>query len=1006
VSHQYDSPPYYARAGTGRGRLKVLLGAAPGVGKTYRMLDEARRRQARGGDVVVAYVECHSRRHTEDLLQDLEVLPRSLRSYRGSEFAEMDTDAVIARRPEIALVDELAHTNVPGGRHDKRWQDVQELLDAGIDVLTTVNVQHLESLNDVVQTITGVPQRETVPDEVVRRADQIELVDMAPEGLRRRMAHGNVYAAEKVDAALSNYFRVGNLTALRELALLWLAGRVDEGLQTYRAEHGISRVWETRERVVVALTGGPEGETLIRRAARIADRSAGGELLAVHVARSDGLADASPAALAAQRHLVETLGGSAHSVVGDDIPRALLDFARAENATQLVLGTSRRGRLARSLTGRGIGETTLELSGDIDVHMVTHERSGGGRRLPVPGRMRSRQRRVAGPVTGLLAPVFLTGLLTHLRSSVNSTSDILLFLLAVVGTACLGGVVSALVASLTASLLLNYYFIPPVHRFTISDPNNVLALCVFAVVAIIVAGIVDRATRLAGRAARATAEAETLSAVAGSVLRGDQAVPALLARLRETFGMASVTLRRNGQPVAGTEPAQAPSSVLASTDVLASTGTGTGTDANADRDIVASATDNAVEEIPVGTDSVLVLRGRSLPAADRRVLSAFAAHIAVALERSRLAEAAAEVEPVRAADRLRTALLAAVSHDLRTPLSVALASVSSLRSEDVEFSAEDQHELLATAEEALGKLTRLVDNLLDMSRLQAGALTLDLQPTALDEVYSTALDSLSGTGTQPVSARGLDTAPPVLADPPLLERVLANLIANAVRHTPAGTPVLLTASAHGDRVELRVIDRGKGLPPEDRDRIFQPFQRLGDTDNGSGVGLGLALSRGLAEAMDGALDPEDTPGGGLTMVLSLPAATPERLALAHRTPGEPRDRTPGAPLPDDFPDAPQSGHPQGSYLLGTGPQGTTVSDTGPLSSDPQQRTDPLDTGPLSSDVQGAGPQGTDAWGTGPQSRDALGSGPQGTGPQGSHPVGGGPQGGEHDRATAPEGTPR
>jgi len=980
VSHQYDSPPYYARAGTGRGRLKVLLGAAPGVGKTYRMLDEARRRQARGGDVVVAYVECHSRRHTEDLLQDLEVLPRSLRSYRGSEFAEMDTDAVIARRPEIALVDELAHTNVPGGRHDKRWQDVQELLDAGIDVLTTVNVQHLESLNDVVQTITGVPQRETVPDEVVRRADQIELVDMAPEGLRRRMAHGNVYAAEKVDAALSNYFRVGNLTALRELALLWLAGRVDEGLQTYRAEHGISRVWETRERVVVALTGGPEGETLIRRAARIADRSAGGELLAVHVARSDGLADASPAALAAQRHLVETLGGSAHSVVGDDIPRALLDFARAENATQLVLGTSRRGRLARSLTGRGIGETTLELSGDIDVHMVTHERSGGGRRLPVPGRMRSRQRRVAGPVTGLLAPVFLTGLLTHLRSSVNSTSDILLFLLAVVGTACLGGVVSALVASLTASLLLNYYFIPPVHRFTISDPNNVLALCVFAVVAIIVAGIVDRATRLAGRAARATAEAETLSAVAGSVLRGDQAVPALLARLRETFGMASVTLRRNGQPVAGTEPAQAPSSVLASTDVLASTGTGT--DANADTDIVASATDNAVEEIPVGTDSVLVLRGRSLPAADRRVLSAFAAHIAVALERSRLAEAAAEVEPVRAADRLRTALLAAVSHDLRTPLSVALASVSSLRSEDVEFSAEDQHELLATAEEALGKLTRLVDNLLDMSRLQAGALTLDLQPTALDEVYSTALDSLSGTGTQPVSARGLDTAPPVLADPPLLERVLANLIANAVRHTPAGTPVLLTASAHGDRVELRVIDRGKGLPPEDRDRIFQPFQRLGDTDNGSGVGLGLALSRGLAEAMDGALDPEDTPGGGLTMVLSLPAATPERTALTQLTPGE--------PLPDDFPDAPQSGHPQGSYPLGTGPQGTTA----------------LGIGPLSSDVQGAGPQGTDAWGTGPQSRDALGTGPQRTDPQDSHPLGGGPQGSEHDRATAPEGTPR
>ena len=899
MSHQYESPAYYARAGSGRGRLKVLLGAAPGVGKTYRMLDEARRRRERGSDVVVAYVECHSRRHTEELLSGLEVVPRLERSYRGARFTEMDVDAVIARRPEVALVDELAHSNIPGGLHAKRWQDVQALLEAGIDVLTTVNIQHLESLNDVVLAITGIPQQETVPDEFVRRADQIELVDMAPDGLRRRMAHGNVYAAEKVDAALSNYFRVGNLTALRELALLWLAGRVDEGLQDYRAAHGIDRVWEARERVVVALTGGPEGETLIRRAARIAHlsppalegeaaahtpgRPVGGALLAVHVARSDGLADANPAALLAQRRLVESLGGTAHSVIGDDIPRALLDFARAENATQLVLGTSRRGRLLRFVTGRGIGETTIELSGDIDVHMVTHEKSGQGRRLPVPGRLHSPQRRIAGPVVGLIAPILLTLLCTQLRSSVNTTSDILLFLLAVVGTACLGGAVSALVASFVASLLLNYYFIPPIHRFTISDPNNVLALVVFAVVAIIVANIVDRATRLARRAARATAEAETLSAVAGSVLRGDRAVPALLARLRETFGMDSVLLRRNGQEIGSAHsPVTGPDAAAAADSGPPGDGAAAAGPTGADED------GGAVEEIPVGADSVLVLRGRSLPAADRRVLSAFAAHVAVALERARLAEAAAEIEPVKAADRLRTALLAAVSHDLRTPLAVALASVSSLRSEDVQFSPEDQSELLATAEESLAKLTRLVENLLDMSRLQAGALTLDLQPTALDEVYSTALDSLSGLDSAPVSARGLDAAPPVLADPPLLERVFANLIANAVRHTPAGTPVLLTASTHGARVELRVIDRGHGLPEADRDRIFQPFQRLGDTDNDTGVGLGLALSRGLAEAMGGTLEPEDTPGGGLTMVLSLPAAPQEQ--LPHQTAADEYDR--------------------------------------------------------------------------------------------------------------------
>ncbi|MDR3034414.1 MAG: histidine kinase, partial [Kitasatospora sp.] len=262
-----------------RGQLKVYLGSAPGVGKTYRMLDEARRRGERGADVVVGFIECHGRPHTENMLRGLEAVPRLTRTYRDSDFQEMDLDALLARRPQVALVDELAHTNIPGGRNAKRWQDVEELLAAGIDVITTVNVQHLESLNDVVQKITGIPQRETVPDEVVRRADQLELVDMAPQALRRRMAHGNVYQAEKVDAALSNYFRVGNLTALRELALLWVAGRVDEGLRDYRASHNIDRVWETRERVVVALTGGPEGETLVRRAARIADRTAGGELL-------------------------------------------------------------------------------------------------------------------------------------------------------------------------------------------------------------------------------------------------------------------------------------------------------------------------------------------------------------------------------------------------------------------------------------------------------------------------------------------------------------------------------------------------------------------------------------------------------------------------------------------------------------------------------------------------------------------------------------------------------
>ncbi|MFE4962834.1 ATP-binding protein [Streptomyces sp. NPDC056660] len=811
-----------------RGRLKVYLGAAPGAGKTYRMLDEARRRASRGADVAVGFVECHGRPRTAAMIDGLEVVARLRCDYRGGEFEEMDVAAVLARRPKVAIVDEFAHTNIPGGgRHPKRWQDVEDLLAAGMDVITAVNIQHLESLKDVVEKITGVPQHETVPDEVVRRAEQIEFVDIPPEGLRRRMAHGNIYAPEKVDAALANYFRPGNLTALRQLALLWVADRVDEALQSYRAEHAIGGVWETRERVVVALTGGPEGDTLVRRAARIADRSAGGDLLAVHVARSDGLAaGVSHASLARQRRLVEDLGGSYHSVVGDDVATALVEFARAENATQLVLGTSRRGRLERFLTGPGTGEVVTALSGDIDVHRVTHERAGRGTLLPSRRRTLSPRRLIAGPVAGLVLPVLLTIALAQVRGTVNLTSEALLFLLAVVGVACIGGVTSAVIASVTASLLLNYWFIPPVGQFTLDDPNALLALGVFAVVAATVAGVVDRSLRLSRRAARAAAEAETMSSLAGSIVRGGQTIPALLERTRETFGMDSAVLVE--EPPDGAD----------------------------------------VTTVPAGPGNYLVLRGRTPSASERRVLGAFAAHVGSAVERARLAQAAAEVEPVRAADRMRTALLRAVGHDLRTPLAAGWAAVTSLRSREVEFSPEDRDELLATAEESMARLGRLIDNLLDLSRLEAGVLTLNLRATALEEVLPAAL-----ADTPTVDVHGEpENMPPLLADPPLLERVIANLVGNAARYSPPGKRVLVTASALAGRAELRIIDRGPGLPAGGRDRLFEPFQRLGDTDNTTGLGLGLALARGLTEAMDGTLTPEDTPGGGLTMVVSLPLA--------------------------------------------------------------------------------------------------------------------------------------
>src|SRR5262245_16832285 len=354
-----------------RGALRVYLGAAAGVGKTFAMLNEGRRRREYGQDVVVGFVESHGREKTAAQVADLEVVPRREMSYRGATFGEMDVDAVLERRPDVALVDEYAHTNVPGSRNEKRWQDVEELLAAGIDVITTLNVQHLESLNDVVEQITSVPQRETIPDEVVRLADEIQLVDLTPAALRNRLARGDVYPAERIDAALANYFRPGNLTALRELALLWLADRVDEGLAEYRRRHGIEDPWETRERVLVALTGSSDGERLVRRAARIAQRTKG-ELIAVHVVPQDGLAAPSAALLAEQRELAEELGGTYHEVVGDDVGGALLDAARTLNATQIVMGATRRSRWQRLTRGSVIGQVIRGSGTRIDVHVVSH----------------------------------------------------------------------------------------------------------------------------------------------------------------------------------------------------------------------------------------------------------------------------------------------------------------------------------------------------------------------------------------------------------------------------------------------------------------------------------------------------------------------------------------------------------------------------------------------------------------------------------------------------------
>ncbi|MES9608721.1 DUF4118 domain-containing protein, partial [Actinomadura sp. NPDC000929] len=631
------------------------------------------------------------------------------------------------------------------------------------------------------------------------------------------------------------------------------------------------------------LTGGPEGDTLIRRAARVAARTKGADLLAVHVARSDGLAGVSPANLTRQRALVESLGGSYHQVVGANVPDALLDFAGGVNATQLVLGASRRGKVAQMFSP-GVGVTTTARSGSIDVHLVTHEEIGQGRRwrahraagLPSV-------RRYAGFALAAAGLPLLTLLLVQMRWQVPLASDILLFQAAVVGVALVGGLYPALFAAIGGSVLLNYFFTPPTGQFTVDRTQGLLQLVVFVVVGVTVSTVVDVTARRGREVAGARADAEVLSTLAGDILRGEHgavtalgrphdALGGILERLRETFALTTVTLLERDPEAPVTPDSLSDPDCW---DVVASTGGEPCTCPDAGE------VDVLVED---GTLS-LVLRGRTLPASDRRVLEAFAAQAAVALQHRRLAERARRLRPLEAAEEMRTALLTTVSRDLRAPLASARAAVESLRGPGAPAPGERRDDAVDTAADSLARLDHLVDDLLDMSRLQSGSLDISPRRVAAGDAVPRAV---SENDREAVELRIPEGLPDMVADPALLRRVLANVIANAVRFNPPGAPVLVTASALGDRLEIRVIDRGPGVRLGDRDRLFQPLRRLGGRDDEAGVDLALAC--GLAEAMDGDLTPEETPGGGLTMVLTMPTRPPR--------PPPPSGEPPAAPVGD------------------------------------------------------------------------------------------------------------
>jgi two-component system sensor histidine kinase KdpD len=824
---------------TPRGRLRVYLGSAPGVGKTYRMLDEGWRRHERGTDVVIGYVETHDRALTAAQVRDLEVIARTVRDYRGASLEEMDLDAVLARHPAVALVDELAHTNVPGGAHEKRWQDVQTLLEAGIDVITTVNIQHLESVNDVVQKITGIQQQETIPDAVVRQADQIEIVDVTPEALRRRMAHGNIYKADKIDASLSNYFRVGNLSALRELALLWLADRVEDSLQKYLDDHEIEQAWETRERLVVGVVGGPIDEALLRRAARIASRT-GAELMAVHVVNSESLHDSSNDSSLA-RGLVEEFEGQFHEVVDDDVATALVSFARAERGTQIVLGASRPRAPWRPPSG--VVEKVLRHAKDLDVHIIA---VGGERPTHVHQRRQKKRvtprRIVEGLVSAAVALPILTILMAEIRTSISPSTVFLVYLVAILALSIWAGTIVGICTALAAAVLENYYFVKPLHTLRIARPDDAVAIVAFLVFAVTAGVVVNRFTQRSTEAARARAEAEILVKAAASVATSHEDLLPLLESLRAIFAADSVAILSHHEGEWAVD--------VTCGDLI--------------DDLEAGA------RFTIDDDHRLFVKGPTLDPQDRVLVDAFASRIAAGLRAQIIARDANQLREIAEAESLRLALFGIASHDLLGPLERVQANISVLLSTHERRSVDERKAVLSGIEAQVRRLTRLVVNLIDTGRLEAGEVVVTSRSTNPVSLVERALANVD-TGGRSVEVKLDESLPMVMTDPVLAQRVVANVLSNACRFSPKDRPVVIKGGIVGEALELLVIDRGPGMTAEQRETVLAPFDHLSGEQ--MKAGLNLTVASGFTRLLGGRLHFEDTPGGGLTVAVELPVAT-------------------------------------------------------------------------------------------------------------------------------------
>ena len=878
-----------------RGRLKMFVGAAPGVGKTFEMLSMAQARKREGVDVVVGVVETHGRVETEALMAGLETVPRRRVEYKGRWLEEMDLDAILKRRPKLVLVDELAHTNAPGSRHPKRYNDVEELLESGIDVYTTLNIQHVESLNDVVARITRIRVRETVPDSVIDRADEVEVVDLTPEDLIQRLKEGKVYVPQQAERAIRHYFLPGNLTALRELALRRTAQRVDEQMVHYMRAHAIQGPWAAGERVLVCVNQHPDAAAVVRYAKRLADRlHAPWTAIHVETAATQRLGEAERDRIADALRLAERLGGEVTTYPASGVADGIVDYAHDNNFTHIVIAKSRRPRWSELLRG-SVTHQLIRRAGDISVHVIAEQREPAapareaGEAVTTAPHPRRFDAAPYGGSTAMVAAALGLGLALQQWLSVSNVS--LVFLTAVLGSAIAYGLWPSLFACLVSVLAYNFFFLPPLYTFTIADPENVVALFFFLIVAVIASNLAARVRSQAVTArqrAKTTEDLYLFSRKLAAAVTLDDLLWATCYQVALMLKLRVVLLLPEGESVT-VRAGYPPEDMLDDADLAAAkwcwqnnlpAGRGADTLPGAKRLFLPMRTGRGAIGV-VGLDSDRP--GPLLTPDQRRLLDALADQAALAIERVNLAEDVDRARIAAETERLRSALLTSISHDLRTPLASILGSATSLGAYGDALAPAARAELARTIQEEAERLNRFIGNLLDMTRIESGALAPKSDPVDLAEIVGSALERAKSVLAQHRVAVDVAADLPLLRlDPVLLEQAVFNLLDNAAKYAPPGSEVRIEARRTDGFVRLDVLDEGDGIPEADLERIFDKFYRVQAADRRrAGTGLGLAICRGFVEAMGGTIragNRAGRKGAQFTIVLPVPAEAARPLA--------------------------------------------------------------------------------------------------------------------------------